>query len=249
MTVARVALVLVSHSRAAAEGVAEIAAQMAPDVAIVAAGGTPEGIGTSFDRVLDAIEEGSAAAQEGSAADGAGVAVLTDLGSAVLTAESVLEAVDEDVAARVRLVDGPFLEGAVAAAVRAQQGGDLDEVVTAGEAAGDWSTSRTASTRDGAVAAQPPAPGAAPDGEAARRTVVLRNPLGLHARPAALLARAVADLGVPLTVDGVDGASVLALMALGAAGGHELVVEASGPGAPEAVDAVVRLVDEGFGEV
>ncbi|KGM11973.1 PTS sugar transporter subunit IIA [Cellulomonas carbonis T26] len=247
---ARVALVLVSHSRAAAEGVAEIAAQMAPDVAIVAAGGMPEGIGTSFERVLDAIEEGAAAAQEGSGADGGGVAVLTDLGSAVLTTESVLEAVDEDVAARVRLVDGPFLEGAVAAAVRAQQGGDLDEVVTAGEAAGDWSTSRTSGPRDGAASAgAPDAAGAAAAGEAVRRTVVLRNPLGLHARPAALLARAVADLGVPLTVDGVDGASVLALMALGAAGGHELVVEASGPGAAEAVDAVVRLVDEGFGEV
>lgn len=250
---AAVGLVLVSHSRAAAEGVAEIAAQMAPDVLIVAAGGTPEGIGTSFDRVLDAIERAA-----GDGAAGGGVAVLTDLGSAVLTTESVLEAVDPDVAARVRLVDGPFLEGAVAAAVRAQQGGALDEVVVAGEARGVAPAGGPVTSRgtDGSAPGEGPDRGqdgsSAPDDGATasvRRTVVVRNPLGLHARPAALLARAVADRGLPVTVDGVDAASVLAVMSLGATAGHELVVEASGPRAQEAVDAVVAMVGEGFGEV
>ncbi|WP_250448476.1 HPr family phosphocarrier protein, partial [Actinotalea sp. C106] len=85
-------------------------------------------------------------------------------------------------------------------------------------------------------------------GETAHATVTLRNPLGLHARPAALLSRAVAELGVPVTIDGVNAASVLELMRLGATGGRELTVAAHGPGAQAAVRAVVAQVAEGFGE-
>lgn len=233
---APVALVLVSHSRAAADGVAQIAAQMAPDVTILAAGGIEDGIGTDFARILEALEEATGSAD--------GVVVMTDLGSAVLTTESVLEVLDEDVVASVRLADAPFLEGAVAAAVAAQQGEALDGVVAAAEDAG-------------ALFARPDAAGAVPDGSVGSpqldghvtRTVVLRNPLGLHARPAAVVARAVADAGVPLTINGVNGASVLELMAMGAAGGQELTVTASGPGAQEAVERVVGLVEGGFGEV
>ncbi|MBX9246458.1 HPr family phosphocarrier protein, partial [Actinotalea ferrariae] len=88
----------------------------------------------------------------------------------------------------------------------------------------------------------------AAEGEVVRASAVLRNPLGLHARPAALLARHVADAGVPVRVQGVDGSSVLALMALGAAGGSTLTVEAQGQGAAEAVEGVVALLESGFGE-
>ncbi|WP_250448673.1 dihydroxyacetone kinase phosphoryl donor subunit DhaM, partial [Actinotalea sp. C106] len=124
----RTALVLVSHSQAAAQGVAEIAQQMAPDVTVLPAGGFDGGIGTSPDRVLEAVESATAG--------GSGVVLLTDLGSAVLTAEMVLEMLDEDVAARVRVPSAPFVEGAVAAAVEAQQGGDLDRVERAAVDAG-----------------------------------------------------------------------------------------------------------------
>lgn len=230
---AQVALVLVSHSRAAAEGVAEIAAQMAPEVTILAAGGTDHGIGTDFARILEALEQ---------ATEGGDVVVLTDLGSAVLTTESVLEALEDDVAARVRLADAPFLEGAVAAAVAAQQGEDGDAVLAAAERSGRmYGTGAPGSVEDGTD------PGPALDGNVTR-TVLLRNPLGLHARPAAVVARAVADGGVPLTINGVNGASVLELMAMGAVGGQELTVTASGPRAQEAVDRVVELVESGFGE-
>jgi PTS hybrid protein len=231
----QVALVLVSHSRAAAEGVAEIAAQMAPEVTILAAGGIDGGIGTDFARVLEALEQ---------AADEAGdVVVLTDLGSAVLTTESVVEALEDDVAARVRLADAPFLEGAVAAAVAAQQGEDRDGVLAAAERSGRMFRGAEPQSAEAPAAAAP-----ALDGHVTR-TVVLRNPLGLHARPAAVVARAVADGGVPLTINGVNGASVLELMSMGATAGQELTVTASGPGAQEAVDRVVELVESGFGEV
>ena len=67
-------------------------------------------------------------------AAGHDVAILTDLGSATMTVEAVLDLLDEDEAAHVRLSDGPLVEGAVAAAVTAQVGGDLDAVVVAGRA-------------------------------------------------------------------------------------------------------------------
>ncbi len=229
----RVALVLVSHSGQVAAGTAEIAAQMAPDVLLLPAGGIAEGIGTSVDTVLEAVERGLAECAE---PDG-GVVVLTDLGSAVLTTDLVLELVDPE---RVRVPSAPFVEGAVSAAVAAQQGGDLDAVEAAAEQAG----AQYAPAGEVAEARQP----SATDGWVSAR-VTLRNPLGLHARTAALVARTVADGGVPVTVDGVDGASLLALMTLGATGGHELTISASGDGAGPAVTAVVELVESGFGEV
>ncbi|QLQ14672.1 MAG: PTS-dependent dihydroxyacetone kinase phosphotransferase subunit DhaM [Micropruina sp.] len=119
-----VALVIVSHSVKLAEGVVELASQMARDVAFRAAGGTEDGdLGTSFDKVYGAVEE--------LLADGHEVAILTDLGSATMTVESVLEMVDPD---RVRFAPGPLVEGAVAAAVTAQVGGGLAAVVEAAKA-------------------------------------------------------------------------------------------------------------------
>lgn len=228
---APVALVLVSHSAEVARGTAEIAGQMAPDVVLLPAGGIDGGIGTSVDTVLAAVESGLAQCP-GAAG---GVVVLTDLGSAVLTTDLVLELVDPE---RVRVPDAPIVEGAVAAAVAAQQGGDLDAVAAAAVVAG----------AQYAPAAAPAPPTPATEAEVSAR-VTLRNPLGLHARTAAQVARLVADTGVPVTLDGVDGASVLALMSMGATGGRELLVAGSGDGAQAAVDAVVALVETGFGEV
>ena len=237
---ARVALVLVSHSSDVAVGTAAIAAQMAPEVGLLPAGGMPEGIGTSVDAVLAAVEEGLASVS----GEGSGVVVITDLGSAVLTTDLVLEMIDEDEAARVRVPAAPFVEGAVTAAVKAQQGGSLDEVAAAAVAAAE----AFAPAASGASESEPQEQVAAPAEDEVVATVTVRNAMGLHARPAALVARTVADLGVPVTIDGADGASVLGLMGLAATGGRELTVRATGPGARAAVDTVVAMVEEGSGE-
>ena len=50
--------------------------------------------------------------------------VLCDLGSAILTAETALDFLDDEVRARVRIVDAPLVEGGVAAAVAAEAGDD-----------------------------------------------------------------------------------------------------------------------------
>lgn len=126
-----VGIVLISHSPAVAGSVAELAAELAgPSVAIRPAGGTDDGrFGTSLERISAAV----------SAADsGDGVCVIMDMGSSVLTAKTLLEDLaDEDGGPVVRLADAPFVEGAVAAAVLASTGQDLDAVADSAESA--WS--------------------------------------------------------------------------------------------------------------
>jgi dihydroxyacetone kinase phosphotransfer subunit len=120
-----VGLVLVSHSEDIARGLAQLAQQMAgPDVAIHPAGGLPGGgLGTDDDRVREAIRHANS---------GDGVVVIGDLGSAILTVRHVLE---RRVNGNVKLADAPFVEGAVAAAVVASVGADVDQVAKAAEEA------------------------------------------------------------------------------------------------------------------
>jgi phosphoenolpyruvate---glycerone phosphotransferase subunit DhaM len=120
-----VGIVVVSHSADLASGLADLAGQMAgPEVRIEAAGGSPAGeLGTDDSRVRDAIRR---------ADQGDGVVVLGDLGSAIITVRHVLE---RSANGQVRLADAPLVEGAVAAAVVASAGSDLDDVLTAAEAA------------------------------------------------------------------------------------------------------------------
>ncbi len=223
------AIVVVSHSAQLARGVCEVAGQMAPDVPLRAAGGTVDGrIGTSFDKVLTTVAELTEESVDG-------VVVLTDLGSATMTAESVLEMVDDD---RVVLADAPLVEGAVAAAVAAQGGADPAAVRRAAEEA--------AASFAGARAAEEDEAGL--QGEVVERVLELRNALGLHARPAAMLARVASGFDAQVEVNGVDGTSVLALIALGLEGGAEITVRASGPQAQEVLDAIAQIVADGFGE-
>ncbi|HEV8653739.1 MAG TPA: dihydroxyacetone kinase phosphoryl donor subunit DhaM [Actinomycetes bacterium] len=123
-----VGLVVVSHSAKVAEGVVELAAEMAGDVKVRAAGGTDDGeIGTSAVLIATAIE----AADEGD-----GVLVLVDLGSAVLSAQMAIdELVGEELRGRVRISEGPLVEGTVIAAIQAGTGSDLDAVDQAAAAA------------------------------------------------------------------------------------------------------------------
>jgi len=101
-----IGLVVVSHSQKAAEGICELAAEMGGDAPLEAAGGDNGEIGTSADRIGEAIA---------AADDGDGVVVLVDLGSAVMNAELAIEMTD----ANARIADAPILEGALNAAVEA----------------------------------------------------------------------------------------------------------------------------------
>jgi len=124
---ARVGIVLVSHSSALAVGTAELAGQISGgSVHIVPAGGTDDGgIGTSAAKIRSAIA---------AANTGAGVVVLPDLGSSVLTVRVLLSEPGK-LPEPVVLADAPFVEGAVAATVAAAAGADIKAVLAAAEEA------------------------------------------------------------------------------------------------------------------
>lgn len=242
-----VGILVVSHSAAIATGTVELARQMAADVPLVAAGGTDDGgIGTSFEAITAGIEE---------LAESDAVVVLCDLGSAYLTTDTALDFLDDDVRARVHVSQAPLVEGAVAAAVAAQTGGDADAVLAAaasaaGSEADASSASRPSGDQPGGTG---PADGAAPVDDAAgsdrvSASVELVNETGLHARPAAEFVKTAAKYDASVHVNGVDAKSLLAIMALALPKGATVSIDATGQDAQAAVDALVELVRSGFGE-
>ena len=128
MTSPTVGIVVVSHSSALAEGLAALSREMAgPDVPVEPAGGRADGgLGTDEDQVKAALVR---------ADGGDGVVVLADLGSSILTVRHLLEGNGNGAGERVRLVDAPLVEGAIAAAVVSSAARPLDEVVSAAEEA------------------------------------------------------------------------------------------------------------------
>ena len=115
-----------SHSKKAAEGIYELAVQMAgEDHRVLAVGGMEDGsIGTDAIRIKEGIEK---------ADDGDGVLLLADLGSGILSSQTAIDLLEEDI--KVEIADAPILEGAVSAAVQAAVGGTLEEVREAAELA------------------------------------------------------------------------------------------------------------------
>ena len=84
------------------------------------------------------------------------------------------------------------------------------------------------------------------------REVVVANAAGLHARPADLLAREARKWRsrIELVADAqrVDGKSILEVLTLAAESGTRLVIEATGPDAREALEAIGRLFERKFNE-
>ena len=86
----------------------------------------------------------------------------------------------------------------------------------------------------------------------ARAEVVICNQKGLHARAAAAFVKCIADIDAEVTVekDGVevDGSSILSLMMLAASKGCSIKIRATGNEAQKAVDDLILLINNRFGE-
>ncbi|GAA4676697.1 hypothetical protein GCM10023215_06340 [Pseudonocardia yuanmonensis] len=269
-----VGLVAVSHSRALGEAAVALAREMlhGPEgeaVRIEVAAGLDETtFGTDATAVAGAITAADA---------GAGVVVLMDLGSAVLSAELALELLDDPSARdRVLLCPAPLVEGLVAAAVAAAGGADRAAVAAEATAGADAKAAQLVPVEPapGEAAAQPGAgtgPGAEVEarpsgpepraggldegGVEATGTFVVTPPHGLHARPAALLVQALRGLDAQVELRDpragrgpVPAASLTGVASLGAGAGAEIEVRARGPEAQEAVDGLLGLAAGGFGE-
>lgn len=91
-----------------------------------------------------------------------------------------------------------------------------------------------------------------PDSARPEAEVVIRNLKGLHARASAKFVKLAEtfDARVTVTREGhsVGGTSIMGLMMLAAGPGSTLHLSAVGPQAPEALEALVALVEAGFGE-
>jgi phosphocarrier protein len=88
--------------------------------------------------------------------------------------------------------------------------------------------------------------------ETVSREVVVANQQGLHARPADLLAREArkwqSRIELVSAAQRVDGKSILDLLTLAAEAGTRLVVEATGPDARQALEAIGSLFERRFNE-
>jgi phosphoenolpyruvate-protein phosphotransferase/dihydroxyacetone kinase phosphotransfer subunit len=208
-----IGFVIVSHSARLAEGVCELAAQMAQGkVRLAPAGGASDAdnpIGTDAFRVLQAIE--SVYSEDG-------VLVLMDLGSAVLSAETALELLPDDKRAHVQLCSGPVVERAVEGACLAAAGASVEEILRG-------------SSREAA------------EGPEESIEVTLADPLGLHARPAARVVRTARRFQAHATVGGADAGSINSLLALRARHGDRVRICAKGAEARKAVQAVATALE------
>jgi phosphoenolpyruvate-protein phosphotransferase len=238
-----IGIVAVSHSLQLAEAAVSLALQMvptgAPRVLVAAGAGTEKDgapiIGTDATRVAAAID---------ALVDTDGVLVLMDLGSAVLSAELALELTTSPI--EVRLSSAPFVEGLLAAVVRAAGDATLAEVAAEAESALAPKRGQLGEPITPAVE-----PAVVVDADRLVERATLVNPVGLHVRPAALVATAVgaADVAIRLTRTGarVHAASPTALLSLGARFGDEIEISAALAARAE-FDRVVALVVDGFGE-
>ena len=87
-------------------------------------------------------------------------------------------------------------------------------------------------------------------------TLEVRNPSGLHARPAALFVKTAAQFDADVRVTNLtrdpakaaSARSLLAVLALGVSRGHQIRLEADGADAESAIDTLTELVESGLGE-
>jgi phosphocarrier protein FPr len=234
-----VGIVVVSHSRALARAAVALAAEMVHGRQVlieVAAGLDETTFGTDATQIMDAVL---------AADDGAGVVVLMDLGSAVLSAELALDLLDDAVRERVVLCPAPLVEGLVVAAVAAAGGADRNEVAAEAAAA--------LAGKQSHFGAQKPVD--AESGAPADAVFTVTNAHGLHARPAARLVAEVRAFDARVDVRNrttgsawVPASSLSRVATLGALFGQDVEVRAAGGQAREALDHVLALAARGFDE-
>ena len=245
-------LILVSHHPDIARGIAALAAQMsaAPETIHTAAGiDDPDNpVGTDAVRIMQTLLE---------ADNPDGILILVDLGSAILSAQTALDLLDDPaLAARCRISAAPLVEGAISAAVAASSGADLETVAR--------EATQALAAKQAALGEEPSLPCAAgegarvktvpddniPSGDSA--TITLTNRDGLHARPAARLVVALTPYRARLVLTcgdkQADGKSLNQLALLQARSGDRLTLHADGDDAAAALQTFRELAAANFGD-
>ncbi|MDP9241092.1 MAG: dihydroxyacetone kinase phosphoryl donor subunit DhaM, partial [Actinomycetota bacterium] len=239
----QVGIVVVSHSRSLAQAAVSLATEMVRgrDTRIaVAAGLDDTTFGTDAVQIKQAIEQVDSPA---------GVVVLMDLGSAVLSAELAVDLLGDPTARdRVLLCPAPLVEGLVVAVVAASGGADRDEVAAEAVSALMGKQSHLLTAPEPSIVTTEVTPGAV-------GTFTVANLHGLHARPAARLVGEVRTLDAQVSLRNlttgagpVPATSLSRVATLGAQQGHEVQVSASGTQARWALEHVLALAARRFDE-
>ena len=240
-----VGLVIVSHSRALADGLVGLLRQVAsPTLPIAVAAGIGDDrseFGTDAVEIMEAIQ--SVYTEEG-------VLVLMDLGSAVLSAKLALDLLPPEMTEKIRFCGAPLVEGAVAAAVQIGLTNDLDAICR--EANGALAPKRE---QLGVESEELNVAASVPDEATDSITLRLTNLHGLHARPAAKFVQTAARFMANVTVTDlsngkgpVSARSLNAVATLGAIEDHQIRISASGEESKLVLSALKVLIENNFGE-
>ena len=240
-----VGLVIVSHSRALAEALVGLLRQVAsPNFPLAIAAGIGEDrreFGTDAVEIMDAIQ---------SVYSEAGVLVLMDLGSAVLSANLALDLLPPEMKNKILFCGAPLVEGAIAASVQIGLNSDLDAVCEEANAALNPKREHLGEESHESIAPLP-----VPAEATESITLTLTNLHGLHARPAAKFvqtaARFMANVTVADLTNGkgpVSARSLNAIATLGAIENHQIRISASGEEAKLVLSALKVLIEDNFGE-
>ncbi|EHJ56796.1 dihydroxyacetone kinase, phosphotransfer subunit [Streptococcus urinalis FB127-CNA-2] len=112
-----IGIIVVSHSKKIADGIANLVNEVAKDISLTYVGGTPDGgIGTSFEQVQNVVESNPKDT----------LLAFFDLGSARMNIEMVQDFTDKDIILNIV----PIVEGTYTAAALLQAGTDLETVKT-----------------------------------------------------------------------------------------------------------------------
>ncbi len=246
----KVGIVLVSHSAKLAEAVAELAAQMTQDpvpIAIAAGIDDPENpFGTDVIKVQEAIE---------SVYSDAGVLVLMDLGSAVMSTEMALEFLSSTQRSHVKISTAPLVEGAISAIVQASLGANIQQVMAEANAA------LTVKKSQINVEEIPPDKNLESskniEKENLSKTIqtTVKNQLGIHARPAAKLVAIANQFQSEIILQnltknsqGINAKSINQVITLAVKQGDEVAITATGNDADLALTKIQELIANNFGE-
>jgi phosphocarrier protein FPr len=245
-----VGLVLVSHSKKLALALRELVLQMVgPEFPVVVAAGVGddhEELGTDAVHISEVLQP---------FLEGDGAVVLMDLGSAVLSAQTALELLDTssvpDPTTKLRLCPAPIVEAAIAAAVQANAGGTLDEIVREAKTALAPKQSQLGE-EEAPVAVTTASPAV---GERIEFDIVIENPHGLHARPAATLVQHVSRLQSDVQLTNLtsrrgpsSARSLTSVSLLQARKGDSIRFTVRGSDAADAVSRLKQLAAARFGE-
>ena len=242
-----VGVVLVSHSKALALATCALAKQAASEARVVGVGGTGDDgkeFGTDATAIMEAITQVDSED---------GVLVLMDMGSALLSAETALDFLGEEVASHVHLCSAPLVEGGIIAAVQSVIGADMETVKQEAFSALEPKSEQLGEVVESRV---PPSGQAVSFPlDALSETFIIRNQHGLHARPAATLVQTASkfDAEIYLSVKNsvkqpASARSLNSIVTLNLRRGDAVIVHTWGREAREFLDEMSILVLREFNE-